>query len=221
MPRFRLYQTYQPPQSSSDRTNKLRAETLYSSTVNIVQNGGVLRKPDGNVYTGPVYVGRQSADASFCLIHADSHKDLLDVTKGKYLQTPPQEAFVFEPKNIYDAPFTEFSYNDIYPVLELSGGDVTNLINYPPPSIGMPTASGEIIPNDTPLVVDPCYSLFYAPGEVHNPCHEEHGLAYLRFVDLSYSYTYDAKQIVRNEELKGFQYPSTFTFDCCNSKITL
>ena len=91
MSQFRCFQTSQENQYSSDRTNGIRAKTIYSNVGNLAQNGGVWQKADGSVYTGNVYLGRQSSDASLCLVHADNHADLLDVTKGKYLTTPRQQ----------------------------------------------------------------------------------------------------------------------------------
>ena len=53
---FRCFQTSQENQYSSDRTNNIRAKTIYSNVVNLAQNGGVWHKADGSIYTGNIYL---------------------------------------------------------------------------------------------------------------------------------------------------------------------
>ena len=184
------------------------------------------QKADGSVYTGNVYLGRQSSDASLCLVHADNHADLLDVTKGKYLTTPPPTSFEYKNKGIYYAPYTVFNTSGLH-VIDASNGTTGghNTFVYPPTCSSCDPRSNQQYPPNTEdvsggaLVVDPSYEVFYRKDSYLNSTCHIHELDYLKHIDLSYN-TYTTKQIQRNNQLTGFNYPSAFTFDCSNSKIT-
>ena len=70
-----------------------------------------------------------STNPNLCLVHADSHKDLLDVTKGKYLTTPPTTSFEYKNKGIYYAPYTVFNTAGLN-VIDASNGTILEVITH-------------------------------------------------------------------------------------------
>ena len=126
------YTVSQPQLNSSDRTAQLIAKTKYAAAVNLAKNGGVLVKRDGSKYVGTVHTN------SVALTSTASYADLLDVTKGKYLLTPPPSsklATSFAPENgeVYYGNFTVTNYDRA---------------NVPVTMLGFPTIANAPFPAD-------------------------------------------------------------------------
>ena len=91
-----LFNVSQPQLNSSDRTAHLKSKTKYAAATNLAQNGGILTKQNGSKYVGPVRTSYSH------LASTASYADLLDITKGKYLLTPPPSSNLdesFSPQN--------------------------------------------------------------------------------------------------------------------------
>jgi len=159
----------QPQLNSSDRTAHLKSKTKYAAAVNLAKNGGVLAKKNGSTYVGPV----QTTTA--VLTSTASYADLLDVTKGKYLLTPPPSSNLtasFQPTtgDVFYGNFTVTDYSKVpvtmlgYPAVNTAA--VPNTYVYPTQLVK--TEPADISDGTTPeefnyanIVVDPEYRLFY------------------------------------------------------------
>jgi hypothetical protein len=166
------YNVSQPQLNSSDRTAQLKAKTKYAAAVNLAKNGGVLVKRDGSKYVGTVHTN------SVALTSTASYADLLDVTKGKYLLTPPPSsklATSFAPENgeVYYGSFIVTNYDRAnIPVTMLGFPTITNApfpsdneYDYPNQLVAIPPAANTAITvttfNNSNVIVDPEYRLFY------------------------------------------------------------
>ena len=213
----------QPQLNSSDRTAHLKSKTKYASAVNLAQNGGVLNKRDGSKYVGPVHT------TSAALTSADSYADLLDVTKGKYLLTPP-------PSSDLAASFTGEAYYGNFMVTDYAASGIsTTMLGFPtvkatppPPAYKYPnqlvlgttatTATAVTAFNAANIVIDPEYRLFYGTGD----CGERGYLKNVRLdaLDVSGNRAYNqqqAQRIIAAQSLRGFQYPARVHLDCGSS----
>ena len=113
---------------ASDYVNNLRAKVKFAGTSNLARTvsaqGGLLplRTPRGHLkpYQGTYGFSATTVTANspktYCLNTSRSYRDLLDITKGKYLLTPPNP--VGQPitlnntdqSNLYDGVFFENVY---------------------------------------------------------------------------------------------------------------
>jgi hypothetical protein len=169
------YNVPQPQLNSSDRTAHLKSKTKYASAVNLAKNGGTLVKTDGSKYVGTVQT------TSSALTSASSYADLLDVTKGKYLLTPPPSSNLttaFQPStgDVYYGNFTVTDYADAnIPVTVLGFPTVTanpmptpNTYVYPNRLVSLVNPNSALttsaVFNAGNIVVDPERRLFYAGG---------------------------------------------------------
>jgi len=224
----------QPHLNSSDRTAHLKSKTKYAAAVNLAKNGGVLTKRDGSKYVGPVHT------TSTTMTSADSYSDLLDVTKGKYLLTPPPSSNLdtsFSPASgdVFYGSFTVTDYAEAnIPVTMLGAPGVTAgayvnpnklvAVTTPPPPF-----------NNTSIVVDPEYRLFYGK----KTCGMRDYFKNVRIdpnadvrwtadgvVHSSRPYNQQqAQRILAHEaqRLRGFQYPARVHLDLdnCESKPSI
>jgi len=166
------YTVSQPQLNSSDRTAQLIAKTKYAAAVNLAKNGGVLVKRDGSKYVGTVHTN------SVALTSTSSYADLLDVTKGKYLLTPPPSsklATSFAPENgeVYYGNFTVTNYDRAnvpvtmlgFPTIANAPFPADNEYDYPNQLVASTpttsTATTVTAFNNTNVIVDPEYRLFY------------------------------------------------------------
>jgi hypothetical protein len=158
----------QPELNSSDRTANLKSKTIYSAAVNLAKNGGVLTKTNGSQFVGPVQT------TSTFMTSASSYADLLHVSKGKYLLTPPPSsdlATLFSPANgdVYYGNFTITDYYaDNLAVTALGYPTVTwasipGQYAYPNQLVKTPNPTPNAF-NSSNIVVDPEYRLFYGQG---------------------------------------------------------
>ena len=163
----------QPELNSSDRTAYLKCKTKYAAAVNLAKNGGVLVKRDGSRFVGPV----QTTSAS--VVSAASYADLLDLTKGKYVLTPPPSSKLstaFSPSNgdVYYGNFTVTNYQaDGIPVTALGYPTINTAPDpdqyvYPNQLVRAATSTlaltAPLVFNSTNIVVDPNLHLFYIKG---------------------------------------------------------
>lgn len=166
-----LFNVSQPKLNSSDRTANLKSKTKYAAATNLAQNGGTLTKKNGSKYRGPVRVNCSS------LTSTDSYSDLLDITKGKYLLTPPPSSNLdnsFSPQNgeVYYGNFTVTDYFKAGVPLTMLGFPTINIIGpypqtyeYAYPDQLVATSSGPVpVFNNSNIVVDPEYRTFYRNG---------------------------------------------------------
>ena len=245
------YTVSQPQLNSSDRTAQLKAKTKYAAAVNLAKNGGVLVKRDGSKYIGTVHTN------SVALTSTASYADLLDVTKGKYLLTPPPSSNLdasFAPENgeVYYGSFAITNYDRAHiPVTMLGFPTITNVAisagdseyEYPnqlvvnPTTNPAPSATTVNDFNNTNLVVDPEYRLFYGT----TTCGQRNYFKNVLIdpsVDVKWtnenetiiisSRPYNqqqAQRIIANQaqSLRGFQFPTRVHFDLdnCGSKASI
>lgn len=222
MSHYRAFEVPQRNVDSGERTNNLRAKTIYDNVVNLAENGGVWHKKDGSTFTGNVYIGRDGRGKNSCLIGAKSHKDLLDVTKGKYLQCPPKTVLDLNQQGIYYGPYTITNVDlSGQHVIEASANGLSNQFDYEG-QYG-PDASANAVKT---MVVDPSFNVFYREGSylLGGTCNKGLSLSYKQHVDISVNYSeHDGsgsllpgiKQIERTNLFEGFSYPGAFDFSCC------
>jgi hypothetical protein len=238
----------QPQLNSSDRTAQLKAKTKYAAAVNLAKNGGVLTKGDGSKYVGTV---RTSSTA---LISTASYSDLLDVTKGKYLLTPPPSSNLdgaFSPTNgeVYYGSFSITKYHEAGVLVTMLGTPAvtespTNVYNYNTPNQLVVSGTSPPPFNNTSIVVDPEYRLFYGNETCGNRGYfknvyidpsadvtwstTEEAVGFGSNVKYASSRPYNqqqAQRILANQAqtLRGFQYPTRVHFDLdnCRSKPSI
>jgi hypothetical protein len=235
----RAFTVSQPKLNSSDRTAYLKAKTKYAAAVNLAKNGGVLTKGDGSKYVGTVHT------SSTALISTASYADLLDVTKGKYLLTPPPssnlyETFSPETGDVYYGNFSITKYREAGVLVTMLGTpavteSLINVYNYNTPN--QLVVSGTQPPpfSNTSIVVDPEYRLFYGSescgsrGYFKNvyidPSADVTWLTQFPMLGSPIKYAssrpyneQQAQRIVANQaqSLRGFQFPTRVHFDLDN-----
>lgn len=183
MSKFRCFDTYNLNNfSSSDYTKRRRRNTIFTEAQTIAignssyQNGissnsippGYLKKSDGSLYYGPVYVSTKSPDLNNCLVSARNYELLYDVLFGA---TPSPSDI-----NGTDANLTSASWEG-----NVSKITFTPLSNTGPALSAIPDFSYDMIdyisrqdffpiyddPDGNPstrypgIVIDPSYNIFY------------------------------------------------------------
>ena len=207
---------------ASDRIKNLKAKTKYAGTVNLAQtlaskNGNFpFQGKDGSYkpYKGPYFLASSSTakNGTYCINSANSHEDLLDITKGRYLVTPPYPARgqltlnTTNPENIYNAPF--FANDFVGTGFVLTSRTFSDSINGN-------QLYGNVDGSVNRLVyVDPSYDLFY-----NGSCKNEGNIFYN---NVTYNTGTDAtiplQRIQNLNLLTNFQYPIKFplTLDVSN-----
>jgi hypothetical protein len=160
---------------ASDYLNNLRAKVKFSGTSNLArtvsaQNGMLpLRtlnghlKPYQGTYGFSAMTVTPNSPKTYCLNTSRSYRDLLDITKGKYLLTPPniigQNITLNEtaPSNLYNGIYFENNYVGNAEIIysTTSTGIENNVIVYNTPNPVIPSNSNQLI------FVDPSYNMFY------------------------------------------------------------
>jgi hypothetical protein len=211
--------------SSSDYINNLRAKVKFSGTSdlanNVVLQNNVfpLRKPNGRLkpYQGTYGFSRVASNPC-CLNTSRSYRDLLDITKGKYLLTPPNPVGqnitinMIEPSQLYNGTYFDYSYNGINTNILYHAYDASlNVIIF-----------NELTTADQWIHVDPSYQIFY-DGEA---CLKDTPF----FKNISLNQNPQAKKnidrLLNLNLLNGFSYPSKFSLsyqpqDCLNANNIL
>ena len=216
------FQSSQPQLNSSDRTANLKSKTKYAAATNLARNGGMLNKTNGSTYVGPVRT------TSSALASTASYSELLDITKGKYLLTPPPSSKLdetFSPENgeVYYGSFTVTNYSNAnVPVTALGFPTITSALYVYPNQLVATSSEPEPVFNNSNIVVDPEYRLFYRKGT----CNIRNYFKNVYLDPSSKPYNREqAQRIIANQaqSLRGFQYPTRVHFDLdnCESKPSI
>jgi hypothetical protein len=218
--------------SGSDYIQNKRAKQLFSGTSNLAktieeQNGNFpLLTPQGKLkpYQGTYGLSGRSVgnNKSYCLNTSHSYRDLLAITKGKYLITPPNISNsstikfndVSDAKKLYNGVYYVYSYNS------------SNLLAFMNP--GYPDPSANYVPNqikyapltDTSqrIIVDPSYIITYSSQSCILHPSVGNNIKINNDIDSRYSFN----RTINLDLLAGFQYPVKFeldydTGDCINT----
>ena len=211
--------------NASDYVNNLRAKVKFAGTSNLARTvatqGGMLplRTPQGHLkpYQGTYGFSATTVTANspktYCLNTSRSYRDLLDITKGKYLLTPPNPVANTitidntEPSELYNGVFFENVYKgnaeSIYSTTGF-GIDNNNII-YATSNPLAPSNSNQLI------FVDPSYNMFYESQS----CLEDS--TYFRNIqirtDLGVTGKEHLDRVLNLYLLNGFKYPSKFSLD--------
>jgi hypothetical protein len=157
-----------------------------------------------------------------------SYRDLLDITKGKYLLTPPNPVGqsitlnTMEPSQLYNGTFFNYSYNNNNTI------STTNIIYTG--GTGGTGGTGyvnQIIYNELSTVdqsihVDPSYSIFYSTESCLDNVKSFKNIS----IDQSSKSQKNLDRISNLNLLNGFSYPSKFSLnyesqDCINTNNDL
>ena len=216
----------QPTKSSnsdaSDYLNNLRAKVKFAGTSNLARTisaqGGMLplRTPQGHLkpYQGTYgFSSTTNSPKTYCLNTSRSYRDLLDITKGKYLLTPPNPVVNIitlhntEPSELYNGVFFENVYKgnaeSIYSTTGF-GIDNNNII-YDSPNPLAPSNSNQLI------FVDPSYNMFY---ESQSCLVDSTYFSNVEIrTDLGVTGKEQLDRVLNLYLLNGFKYPSKFSLD--------
>lgn len=242
MDRKRTFITPRKNTFASDYINSKRAKVMFSGTSDLantmIQQGGRLPVVGRSGYLKP-YQGtygfssstatQGAAPSSYCLNQARSYRDLLDITKGKYLLTPPNPRNTVI--NINDVNFSADLFCGVLYKKGITGvvGESVIFNNALTGGATGPTgASNKIIydPSTTAnqwINVDPSFNLFYSKDE----CLVLHDRSILS--DVIMRDNAEAQKTVDrylNIDVQGFMYPTKFSLkynpkDCINSNNDL
>ena len=209
--------------SGGDYIENRRAKELFSGTSNLAktieqQNGNFpLLTPLGKLkpYQGTYGLSGRSVDGNknYCLNTSHSYRDLLAITKGKYLITPPNIAddSIITFNDVSDA---QKLYNGLYYVYNYNSN---NLIAYMNPAY--PTTPASYVLNQIQynvssdanqrIIVDPSYVITY----ISESCilHPKAGRNISINNDAESRYSFN--RTINLELLTGFQYPVKFELD--------
>ena len=190
--------------TASSRTEQIRQKTIYNKLSRDVKasNGdysGNIKK-NNILYNGPI-IGSNG-----CLISTSSHKELLDITKGKYLCQPPQSNMQLKDQ-AWLGPFAVINTDNITGVISGPlglGGQPNEII------IDDSTCEPSICDLSSNPIVDPSYCLFFSPCAYES---QEPYRNYQKFIDLSYSDTTSYRKAIHaSNPLKGISYPKPLKF---------
>lgn len=216
--------------SGSDYIANKRAKQLFSGTSNLAktieQQGGnfPLLTPLGALkpYEGTFGLSGRSdltlpSDKTYCLNTSHSYKDLLDITKGKYLLTPPNISSQSS-INVYNVNNSTRLYNGVYYVYIYS--NTTNALYFMNPAY--PTTPATYVPNqilydvtgnaNQRIIVDPSYVLTY----VSQSCIHGNVVSSNITINNDQESRHSLNRTINLALLTGFQYPSKFSLDYDN-----
>lgn len=244
MDRRRTFSTPQKNMFASDYINHKRSKQKFSGTSSlantIIQNGGNFPLVASSGYLKP-YQGtygfssssqtQGQPPSSYCLNQARSYHDLLDITKGKYLLTPPNPTTTSIGLNdlnispeLYCGPLYQFNYTN-------SGNVAQKIIcnnSYFGGATGPASVDDTIIFSplsfaDQWIFVDPSFNLFYGKTS----CFISESKRVLNDVEVRQN-TEAQRTVDRilNMNVEGFTYPAKFSLkytpnDCINSNNDL
>ena len=218
---------------ASDYINNKKAKVKFAGTSNlantVAQQGGVLplRTPSGHLKPYQGTYGFSSATSTqgappsaYCLNQARSYKDLLDITKGKYLLTPPNPTItniqvneINSSSQLYSGTLYQSNYVGVSEIVTFNNG-----ITGPTGATG---AVNQVIFN--PLTsanqwinVDPSYNLFYSG----TGCLVSDNKNILDTVTVrqNSSAQREVDRFLNLELLNGFYYPSKFLLNYNSSE---
>ena len=209
--------------SGSDYIQNKRAKQLFSGTSNLAktiiqQNGNFpLLTPSGKLkpYQGTFGLSGRSEDGNktYCLNTSHSYRDLLDITKGKYLITPPNVA---NDNNIQltDVSNSQKLYNGLYYVYTYN---TNNALAYMNPGYPSTPASyvGNKIQYDTTsnanqrIIIDPSYVITYSSES----CVLHPNVGRNITINNDYDSKFSFNRTINLALLTGFQYPIKFNME--------
>ena len=216
---------------ASDYLNNLRAKVKFSGTSNLASTvalqGGILplRTPGGRLkpYQGTYgFSSTTNSPKTYCLNTSRSYRDLLDITKGKYLLTPPNPVSTslsllkIEPSELYNGVFFEDTYKGNSEMLYNTTPFGSNLVNE---IIYSPTTNA-----NQHIFVDPSYNMFY------NSTTCQGSYRYFNNIQLRTDLGVNGKEhldrLTNLNLFTGFVYPSKFSLeynqgDCINANNDL
>lgn len=214
--------------NASDYVNNLRAKVKFAGTSNLARTvssqGGLLPlrttrgqlKPYQGTYGFSATTVTANSPKTYCLNTSRSYRDLLDITKGKYLLTPPNPVGQTitlnnsNQSNLYNGVFFENVYKGTAELIYSSapstfGTDPNTIIYYPPGTSNPYPLANQLI------YVDPSYNMFYESQS----CSESD--AYFRNIqirnDLSVEGNTQLTGYLNLNLFTGFTYPSKFSLD--------
>ena len=224
----RTYPTPNKNLSGGDYIANKRAKQLFSGTSNLAktieqQNGNFpLLTPLGKLkpYQGTFGLSGRSdtstspSDKTYCLNTSHSYRDLLSITRGKYLLTPPnvsdqssiQLQDVNDPTKLYNGIYYVYIYsntttalyymNPAYPSTPATY--ITNKIEY--------DVTGNA---NERIIVDPSFILHYRSQS----CILRPGLSPNIEINNDYDAKYSFNRTINLDLFSGFQYPIKFSLD--------
>ena len=217
--------------SGSDYIQNKRAKQLFSGTSSLAktiiqQNGNFpLLTPSGKLkpYQGTFGLSGRSEDGNktYCLNTSHSYRDLLDITKGKYLITPPNVA---NDNNIQltDVSNSQKLYNGLYYIYTYNS---SNALAYMYP--GYPNTPASYVGNkiqydittnaNQRIIVDPSYVITYSSES----CVLHPNVGRNITINNDYDSKFSFNRTINLDLLTGFQYPIKFNMeyddgDCIN-----
>jgi len=226
--------------SGSDYIANKRAKQLFSGTSNLAktieqQNGnfplltplGKMKPYQGTFGLSGRYESTSPNDKTYCLNTSHSYRDLLSITRGKYLLTPPNVSDqavikirdVNDPTKLYNGIYYTYIYTNtttalyyMNPVYPSSTATYTaNQIQYDPTG----NANERII-------VDPSFILHY-PSQ---SCVSKQNLSQNIVINNDADARYSFNRTINLDLFTGFKYPIKFaldydTGDCINASNDL
>jgi hypothetical protein len=223
-----IFQKPTPDIDASDRTQQLRAKTIYAGTVDLAKTlaNGIYK-----TYNGPYEVNNQGGNSN--LVASRTYDDLLSITKGKVLlnQLPLNSSTQnYYQQNFAGGQMYEGNYNQFNPSFNFTGrtGCNNSVLVYDIGSTGFtgpasydanggfigatgPTGAGGS-DNNKHIFVDPNHCYY------SDPCLLD--ASYTRFVNpvlsgLTGSGPFTAQQIISADQYRGFSYPMpNFNLTC-------
>lgn len=227
--------------SGGDYIANKRAKQLFSGTSNLAktieqQNGnfplltplGKLKPYQGTFgLSGRYDVSTSPNDKTYCLNKSHSYRDLLSITKGKYLLTPPNVSDQVDIK-IQDVNDPTKLYNGIYYVYIYT--NTTNVLYYMNPAYPLTPATytaNKIQYDPTGnanerIIVDPSFILHYPSQSCILRPKISPNIGINNDADARYSFN----RTINLDLFTGFQYPIKFaldydTGDCINTSNDL
>lgn len=217
--------------SGSDYIQNKRAKQLFSGTSNLAktieeQNGNFpLLTPSGRLkpYQGTYGLSGRSTlfEKTYCLNTSHSYRDLLAITKGKYLLTPPNISFesqiqlkdVSNAQKLYNGLYYTYTYNTTNALAYMAPGDPSgnyiydNRIEYNPSTDA-----------NQRIIVDPSYVITYSSQSCVLHPSISRGIK----INNDYASRYSFNRTINLDLLAGFNYPAKFsleyeTGDCINA----
>jgi hypothetical protein len=225
--------------SCSDYTQNKRAKQLFSGTSNLAktieqQNGNFpIVTPLGKLkpYQGTFGLsGRQDTpqtDKTYCLNTSHSYRDLLAITKGKYLLTPPnvsdQEFIklqdVNDPTKLYNGIYYVYIYlNTTTPLYYMNPAYPLTPATYTANKIQYDVTGNA----NERIITDPSFILHYASQS----CVLIPRLSQNVGINNDYDSRFSFNRTINLDLFSGFQYPIKFSLDydsgdCINSSNDL
>jgi hypothetical protein len=194
----RCFDTFTPNMSAKDNTNVRRQQTLFNDVNNniITLNNANPKKINGFRYNSNFGVRSAESDLgnNACLAFANSYDLLLDITKGKTIETNKNINCPgnLDPKQTMDAPVFDAWSGNLYSVNYTEHG-VNEVLRYDP--------------KNRVYQVDPLNELFY------DPCPESgKPPEWFHSVDISFNNTDYYIEANRAQLLHGLRYPEKVVF---------